>query len=274
MDIHVKKLDGTSQPYNPEKLRRSLLRAGADKKTIDLILKKVDSVIYDGIQTKKLFRFVFKEFKKRYAHLAARYDIKNAILRMGPQGFAFEHLVASVFDKKGYSVKTNEFVKGKLIDHEIDVFATKGDQALMVECKHHMRPWEGCSIQSALYIYARFLDVKQTFTTPMLVTNTKFSPQVITYAKGVDLELMGWNYPKGDSLEQNLTRFRLYPITMLPVLNKAMVKKLLDKRIVLLHTLDSMEEKEIASLLGISKARAKKIRGQTRDLCQHERAGK
>lgn len=271
MAMHVKKLDGTVQPYNPEKLRRSLRRAGADRKTIDIILKKVDAVIYDGIPTKKLFSFVFTEFKKHYAHLAARYDIKNAILRLGPEGFAFEHLVAAIFEKKDYAVKTNQYVKGRLIDHEIDVFATKGEQSLMVECKHHERPWEGCNIQTALYVYARFLDVKDTFTTPMLVTNTKFSPQVITYAAGVGIDLIGWNYPKGDSLEENLTRFRLYPVTMLPSLDSDLAKKLLARRIVLLQTFSSMDEQELAGVLDISKEKAQKLLLHARDLHQHKK---
>ncbi len=271
MGIVVKKLDGTFQPYNPEKLRRSLRRAGADKKTIDTIIKKVDRVIYDGIPTKKLFGLIFKEFKKHYAHLSLRYDIKNAILRLGPAGYAFEHLVAEIFEKKGFAVKTNQYVKGHFIEHEIDVFATKGDQSLMVECKHHERPWEGCNIQTALYVFARFLDVKDTFTAPMLVTNTKFSPQVLTYAKGVGLELMGWNHPKEDSLERNLTNFRLYPVTMLPDLDKAMIKRLLDRRIVLLQTLGEMDEQDIVGLLGVPLPKAKKIRDQARDLCQHKK---
>ena len=271
MSINVKKLDGTMQPYSQEKLRRSLVRAGADRKTVNAILRKVDRIIYDGIPTKELFRFVFKEFKKCYTHLSARYDIKNAILRLGPAGFAFEHLVAGVFAKKGYAVTTNQHVKGGLIDHEIDVVATKGEQFLMVECKHHMRPWEGCSIQIALYVRARFLDVSDTFTLPILVTNTKFSPQVLTYAKGVSIRLMGWNYPKDDSLEQNVTRFRLYPVTMLPALDMAMTKKLLDRHIVLLHTLSEMEEQQIAGLLDVSMAEAKSLRIQATDLCLHER---
>ncbi len=271
MSINVRKLDGTMQPYSQEKLRRSLLRAGADRKTTNAILAKVDRIIYEGIPTKELFRFVFKEFKKRYTHLSARYDIKNAILRLGPAGFAFEHLVAGVFERKGYVVTTNQHVKGNLIDHEIDVVATKGEQFFMVECKHHMRPWEGCSIQTALYVRARFLDVNKTFTLSILATNTKFSPQVLTYAGGVGIRLMGWNYPKDDSLEQNVTRFRLYPVTMLPALDMAMTKRLLDRHIVLLHTLSEMEEQQIAGLLDIPTAKAREILRQARDLCEHKK---
>ena len=62
MTIHVKKLDGRSEIYNESKLRRSLLHSGADDQTADRILAKVKNILYDGIETKKLFKFVFKEF--------------------------------------------------------------------------------------------------------------------------------------------------------------------------------------------------------------------
>ena len=59
--IYVKKLDGTSQKYDDNKLRRSLEDSGADKETIDKILKKVEKKLYNGIETRKLFKFVFRE---------------------------------------------------------------------------------------------------------------------------------------------------------------------------------------------------------------------
>jgi len=62
--INVKKLDGRIERYNEFKLRRSLSNSGADEETSNKIMAKVDKILYDGIETKKLFKFVFNEFKK------------------------------------------------------------------------------------------------------------------------------------------------------------------------------------------------------------------
>ena len=52
-EIKVKKLDGTEQKYDPSKLRKSLLKSGADEETIDKIMTKVEPILFNGIETKK-----------------------------------------------------------------------------------------------------------------------------------------------------------------------------------------------------------------------------
>src|SRR3989344_2045237 len=254
--IYVTKLDGTTQIFDPAKLKHSLSMAGADKDAIGRIMSRVDKILFDGIETKKLFRFVFDEFKKIQPLAAPRYDLKNAILRLGEQGFSFEKFVAKIFQKHGYETELNQIVKGKYIRHEIDISARKNKEMVMVECKHHNRPWAGCSIQTALYVYARFLDIKGLFTSAMLVTNTKFSSQVADYAKGVGLKLMGWRFPEGNSLEYNIERFKLYPITMLTSLDKTKVNSLLQLGIFLVSDLSAKDVTEISRMLKISKSKA------------------
>lgn len=215
-EILVEKMDGTQEPYDSEKLRKSLKRVGADKKVIDEILEKVNSILHDGIKTKKLFRFVHKELDKTRPAAGLKYNLKRAMIDMRIHGgFVFEKFIGKVLEKQGYKIKMNPIVKGEFITHEIDVAADKEDEKLLVEVKHHMRPWEGVSIQTALYVYARFLETKKTFNRPMLVTNTKFSGQVIRYSKGVGIRLMGWKYPYKNSLEDNIAKYNLYPITCL-----------------------------------------------------------
>ena len=266
--IRVKKLDGTLQKYDPEKLQSSLLRAGADEAIIDKIMASVEKKLYDGIETKELFKFVFLEFKKQQPAIAPKYDLKNAILRLGEQGFPFEKLVAKIFQKKGYATKLNQIIRGTYIQHEIDVAAQKKEENVMIECKHHNKPWVGCSIQTALYVYARFLDVKDTFTQALLVTNTKFSTQVLDYAKGTGLQLMGWRYPYDNGLESNIEKFRLYPVTMLASLDKEKVDMLLRENLFLIGDLCRKDEKELSVMLRISKSKAIAILEEARSLCR------
>lgn len=247
------------QKYDPSKLKKSLLNSGADEETINKIMIKVNQILYDGIETKKLFRFAFKEFKKYQPYASSRYNLKNAILRLGIDGYPFERFVAKILQKNGYSVKLNQIVKGKYIPHEIDISAKNDGEKIMVECKHHAKPWLGCDIQTALYVYARFIDVKRYFTLPMLATNTKFSLQVIIYSKGVGLKLMGWKFPKGDSLEYHIEKFKLYPITMLSALDREKIAELLRINVILISDLSAMGSNRISKILKIPRSKGNKI---------------
>ncbi|MGD9275878.1 MAG: restriction endonuclease [Candidatus Pacearchaeota archaeon] len=220
--IFVIKMNGDKAPYDENKLRNSMLRAGASDEAINRVLKKAKEFVYNGIKTKKLFRFVFSELKKEKGVAGIRYNLKNAIidLHIRGAGYTFEKFMKRVFDKKGYETEINKTVNGKFITHEIDILARNKNETLMIEAKHHTRPWLGVDIKIALYVYARFLEVKKHFTKPELITNTKFSPQVINYSKGVGMNLMGWNYPRGDSLIENIEKYKIYPITILPMEKK------------------------------------------------------
>jgi len=235
--IFVEKMNGDKEPYNSDKLRKSLKKVGTDDETIDKILKKVEKILYNGIQTKKLFDFVHKELDKTRPGAGLKYDLKKAMVEMRiGGGFVFEKFMGRILEAKGYNIEMNPMIQGKYITHEIDVSAKKGDEKLMVEVKHHLRPWEGESIQTALYVYARFLEVQDKFTKPMLVTNTKFSPQVVKYSKGVGIKLMGWKYPYQDSLEDNIARYKLYPITILKI-SREQIKRYLGKNILTIQQL-------------------------------------
>jgi len=98
--INVKKLDGTLERYSETKLRESLFKSGADEETINRIMEKVKGILYDGIETKKLFKFVFEQYKKNAPYYSSRYNLKNAILRLGREGFAFERFVSLILKKK------------------------------------------------------------------------------------------------------------------------------------------------------------------------------
>ncbi|OYT36442.1 hypothetical protein B6U91_01180 [Candidatus Pacearchaeota archaeon ex4484_71] len=234
-NVFVKKMNGKLERYSKSKLRKSIIRSGASREVVEEILEKVEKILYDGIETRKIFRFVSSQLKRKENSVELRYNLKRSVMDlMINGGFVFEKFVGKLFEKKGYKVCLNKVVRGKSISHEIDVTARKGREVLMIESKHHMNPWLGEQIQTALYVYARFLDLKEKYTKPFLVTNTKFSAQVIKYSNSVGIRLMGWNYPKGDSLSENITKHNLYPITILG-LSKLDLNRYLEKDILTLE---------------------------------------
>lgn len=249
MQVFVKKLDGRLEPFDESKLRNSLKKAGADGRTIEKIMLKVRKMLFNRIETRVLFDFVLNEFRKQNPETSSKYNLKNAIMNLGKEGYVFEKFVAKIFEKKGFKTELNDEIEGQFVSHEIDVIASKEKERIMVECKFHRYPWFGCSIQTALYVYARFLDVQGTFSSAMLVTNTKFSSQVIKYSNGVGLGLMGWNYPAGNGLEFNIEKFRLYPINMLPFLSVSNAKKCIKKNILTIEDFVKTPLNELSKIL-------------------------
>ncbi len=226
----VTKRSGEREEYDEGKVRRAVLRSGAGEAEAEEILEKVRQVLYDGIPTEQIYRLVGRLLDRRRA---IRYGLKGSILLLGPEGHHFELLVARLFQSMGYSVKTNEKVMGRCVPHEVDILLEKGGKRLMVECKFHNSPGAKCAIQTALYTYARFLDLSESvsFSAPWLVTNTRFSSEVVSYAECTGMKLLGWKHPEGSGLERLIDKNRLYPVTAMG-LKKAHEKMLLDKKII------------------------------------------
>lgn len=242
--IYLIKKNGEKEVYNQSKIINSLRNAGAEEQEIKLILEKLEFTLYNNITTKEIFRFVFKELRKLQFKTSVKYNLKQGIIDMTlGGGYVFEKFVARLFEGMGYKIQLNKHFQGKFISHEIDVSAIKNSEKLMIECKHFSKPWLGTSIQTALYVYARFLDLGKTFNKPMLITNTKFSQQTIDYSKGVKLELMGWKYPLENSLEKTIEKMKIYPITILPI-KKSQIKHYLQKGILTIQ--DLSKEKNLS----------------------------
>lgn len=269
--ISIIKKNGEKEFYSESKLRSSLANSGADKKTIDDILLKVDDFIYGGITTKELFKFSLKELSKSGKNYASKYNIKNALmeLRLGG-GYVFEKFISRILNYRGYETILNKIINGEHITHEVDVIAKKDKDTIMVECKHHNKPWLGCHIQTALYTYARFLDVKKTFTSSMLVTNTKFSNQIIKYSNGVGLRLMGWKHPREDSLEINIERSKLYPITVLNI-SKPLKIKCMENDILTVKDFIDLEPLIVMRKLEIEENMVKRITKEISNLIEFQK---
>ncbi len=194
--VIVQKKSGEREEFNVQKLEHSLKKAGASSIMINKVIKKVEKILYDGIGTKEIYEKAFKWLKQQDYVSASRYDLKGALLRLGKKGYIFEKYIALLMQKQKYKTETNVVLQGECVSHEIDVLAQKNGKITLVECKHHMKPWTQLHIQTALYLYARFLDLKEDIDKVMLVTNTKVSYQAIHYCQCKDIGVLAWKYPK------------------------------------------------------------------------------
>lgn len=212
--MFVTKRSGEREEFDQDKVRRAILRVGVGDAVAEDILQNVKKYLHDGITTEEIYRKVHQLLEKKKA---IKFELKNSILDLGPEGYNFESFIGKLFQALGYSVRLREKVQGKCVSHEIDAMVEKGSERYMVECKFHNSPGMKCSIQTALYTYARFLDVSEALphTTPWLVTNTKFTTDVIRYAGCYGIRLLGWRFPEEEGLESLIDSNRLFPLTSL-----------------------------------------------------------
>lgn len=274
--INITKASGEQVSFNADKLRHSLHRSGADEITITEIIHEVQKNIYENISTRKIYQLAFGLLKKQSRHSASRYKLKQAIMELGPSGFPFEKYVAEILKYQGYKVKVGEIVQGHCVNHEIDVIAEKGNQHFMIECKFHNLPGTNCDVKIPLYIQARFKDVEQQWKSipghenkshqAWVVTNTKFTGDAIQYGLCVGLHLLGWDFPHGNSLREQIDASGLYPLTTLTTLTLNEKQLLLDKKIVLCKEICS--NPGLLSIALIPAQRKKAIMNEVNILCK------
>ncbi|MDD1769384.1 MAG: restriction endonuclease [Methanomassiliicoccales archaeon] len=234
------KRSGEREEFNEGKVKRAILRVGVTDAVAGDILETVKRDLYNGITTEEIYRMVHQLLDRKKA---VRFGLKEAMLDLGPDGHYFESFVGKMFQTLDHSVRLRERVQGMCVAHEVDAIVEKGAERYMVECKFHNSPGMKCNIQTALYTYARYLDVNESLPciSPWLVTNTKFTTDAIQYAKCMGMRLLGWRYPEERSLENLIDEHRLYPLTFLG-LKKAYERSLLDRNFILLR--DVVNNKE------------------------------
>lgn len=273
--MFVTKASGEKEEFNPEKIRSTCIRAGATKWLADAIVKEVEKRAYDGIPTKKILQITLKILNREMPRVAAKYDLKFAIMRLGPAGFLFEQLVAELLSEYGYETRVHSIIYGGCISHEIDVVAEKDGKRCMIECKYHNAPGIYTGVKEALYTQARFEDLLegsksgkcQRFDQVWLVCNTKFSADVIAYALCKKIKLLGWKYPE-ENLRTMLEKKNLYPITVLRKLDSYSQKRLASVGLMFCKDLLKRDFSELRELTKIPPTRLKFLIQEAESICR------
>ncbi len=265
--ILVMKASGEMEVFQSVKLLQSLTRAGADERMAHQILKELETWLYDGVTTRKIYMKALGMLRQRMKVSAGRYRIKDALMELGNSGRPFEIFVGEIFKKKGFQVETGIVVEGKSITHEMDVIATNDVEQHLVECKYSQMQGNYVSIQVPLYVHSRVNDIvalrgsqdeyKNLSFTGWVATNTRFSPDSVKYSEDYGLQLLSWNYPAGNSMRDLIDIHQIFPITVLSVLSDKDKEKVLQHDIVTCSQLFA----SIAVLkdLGISHNAIKKV---------------
>lgn len=241
-NLLIKKAAGHEEIFSTDKLKQSLLNAGASIETVLHIVSDIEKWISPGVSSKQIYTRAFSFLRREKKTSTIRYKLKQAILELGPTGYPFEILIGQLFEQKGFATEVGVVVNGRCITHEMDVIATKNNSQYLVECKYHKDQGKNVSIQVPLYVRSRVNDIIDTrkelpeyrdFSfTGWVITNTSFSNDSIHYSKCSNLQLLAWSYPFGNGLKDMIEKLKIYPITILSNLNKNEKQYLLEKGIV------------------------------------------
>jgi hypothetical protein len=233
------------------------MRAGASRKIAKQILKKVRSEIYRDIGTSDIYKLVLRAIseEKNEKVLHQKYQLKDAIMRLGPAGFVFENFVKELLEHRGIKIeRIRTYVKGKCINHEIDLIAILDHKKIMVECKYHSHRGNYVGLKDTLYTHARFLDTQPRFDGEAIVCNTKISQDAKKYAKCIGQQVFSWRYPPGKSLEKIIEESKLYPITILNP-NSRELEAFFENNIMIAKNILKYDEGYLSKITGISRKR-------------------
>ncbi|OGU59007.1 MAG: AT hook motif [Ignavibacteria bacterium GWF2_33_9] len=273
--ILVKKNSGDEEFFEVSKLEASLKRAGAESNISKKIVNDIANWIYPGISTKRIYSHAFSLLRKQKVAAALKYKIKNAIMELGPSGYPFENFIGEIFAKQEYEVEVGKVIEGYCITHEMDVIATKNNIQHLVECKFSRDQDKHINIQVPLYVRSRIDDIVKKrknsadfdgFTFQgWVVTNKRFSQESIDYGNCSGLNLLGWDYPKGNGLTDIIERLKIYPITILSRITKQEKHILLEKSIVTCSKI--LQNPQILDLLDIDDKKRKAVIKEIQSIC-------
>lgn len=256
--MEVIKYSGEKENFSTKKIYATVKDAGGSTRLAKDAIKEVKNKYHKNITTKEILEILIN-FLKKEPGVAEKYNLKRAIMDLGPTGFPFERYFAKVLEYYGFKTKVGQKIKGKIIYHEVDIIAEKRKK-FMVECKYHNELGITTRLQPAMYTYARFLDLKRhQFDRGWLVTNTKCSPDAINYAKGSSLKITSWKYPKKQSLQKLIEKKKLYPITILLEIDEETKQKLFENKIHMIKDFEKYSEEELVHKLDINEEKVKNI---------------
>lgn len=277
--VLITKEDGDVEAFDPKKLEESLIKSGAVQTLADKIVRTIIEDLKMGVcdpnspngstcSVTAIHKKAFGMLKEASQAAAARYSLRRSIMEFGPSGFPFEKYVADIFRAKGYETLTDQLVLGSCVAHEVDVVAWNAHKLIMAEVKYHNEQMGKSDLKTALYVQARYDDLKDNLYKYgdfparkidqwLLITNTKFTETAITYAECKGLELISWGYPKRGNLLDMIEETKLHPITCLTSLTTAEKRELLSQGVVICKSV--YDKRQLLKELGYSDEKIFKV---------------
>jgi len=274
-NVEVLKNSGEVQAFSEEKLKETLKHTCLSHESCSQVIDEVSKDLSASISSNEIFQKTAKLVQKKSRLAAVQYSLKRSLFDLGPEGHHFEIYVSKYFQELGFETIECVTLQGKYVTHEVDVIAVKGKEKLYVECKFHNHLGVKNDIKVALYVKARWDDLKEgpdgkSISGYCLASNTSFTSDALKYGKGTGLKLLGVNAPPSKSFLDQVIELKLYPVTSLTSIDKMIKREALAKKIVLAK--DLLNEKDFLAKLGCDEIKLKEICDEicflTKDSCE------
>jgi Holliday junction resolvase-like predicted endonuclease len=280
--MYVLKAGGKKEFFNKRKIINSLVKIGLDKKWAKQVADEArDRFHKKSVQSDEIFNYVLDRLGPYGPEYLGKYNLRRAIMDLGPTGYPFEKYVARILEEYGYQTKINQIIKGSCVNHEIDVLAEKDKTRFIVECKYHNTPGARSDLKVVLYLWARFIDIKRKWEAESkqenekyhgiwLITNTRCTSEAIAYGECMDVVITGWGYPDGMSLEDLVEKKQLYPINLFPRWgDKWLCSRFHENKIFLLKDILSYSAGDLAKKMRLKRFEIEQFQQNARKLCEN-----
>lgn len=275
--IEVIKFNKEREPFSPNKVYNSALRAGASFSLAKEISLEIENEVYDGIETIEIFKKVKEKLREKDIQLSMRFSLKEGIRRLGPEGFLFEDFTKKILSNYCMKIVEGEIISGRCGHYEIDFLAENSEHFFIGECKYRNSHNSRIDINTSLKSSAILEDIKQGnfFSQKNLrsfvVTNTKFTKDAIKYSNCRGVKLLGWKYPEKRGLERLIEEKKLYPVTILPALTKYIFAIFQKEGILLTSEVLNIDIDKLSKSASISRASLIKIKKQAEILINNKK---
>lgn len=265
--VQIRKSNGEYVPFDENKVRESVKRTGTDAKTADAILAVVKTELKPRMSTAEIYNIVRRELSRLKPWAAARYNLREAITRLGPAGYNFETYVAAILNAYGYRAETPDYYRGACVQHEVDVTAEKEGRTAFIEAKFRHNFGDSIVIKDVLATWARFLDLVDGskiglcphFDEAWVVTNARFTDQSLQYGHCKNMVLIGWNHPRERTFASMVDHEALYPLTILPGVTDKEIEQFARAGLMLCRELTEQSFGDIRAKTGMPDARLKEV---------------
>jgi Holliday junction resolvase-like predicted endonuclease len=274
MYILVTKSDGSKQAFDKGKVIDTCLRMGATHEVAVGVANRVEQRIYDGIESKRILSMIFRQLGRYHPAVKHHTDLRRALAMMEPKP-DFEEYIRMLLKEQGYQVTSNEIVRGKCVEHEIDSIASKDGKTYIVEVKHHSNHHTLSGLDVDRISRAIFEDITEGFKLGLnsinvekaiIVCNVKLSEHAKRYADCRGIEHIGWRYPPDHGIDRMIEEKKLYPITYLKNLDSADMRRLTSGGVLLLKQLVESSPESLGQRTRIPRRRLEAIQQRARTI--------
>ncbi len=219
---HVTKADGSLQPFDPGKVRRTLRNLGLGAGDADRVADEIEESVPDGMKTAAVLRMIRARARAVRPAVRHRTDLRRALALLRPKP-DFEEFVRVLLREHGYRVQAGCVLAGRCGEHEVDAVASKDGTTIFVEVKHHASHHRMTGLDEGRIARAIVEDLQEGFRSgrctvsidgALIVCNTKLSEHAKRYAACRGIGHIGWDYPAEQNLRAMIEETQSYPVTI------------------------------------------------------------